>query len=108
MKIEKKEHMEAYVIHTIANIGSNIKTARERRGLSVEKLAEISFCNVGIIESIENGDVDAKFSNIVRVLASLYMDGDIEKIACPGSDEVGVFLSRYYTVAGDNVDKFDF
>lgn len=108
MKIEKKEHMDAYVIHTIANIGANIKTARERRGLSFEKLAEISFCTVEIIESIESGDLDAKFSNIVRVLASLYMDGDFEKIACPGSDEVGIFLSRYYKVAEDNVDKFDF
>lgn len=108
MNIEKKEYMDAYVLHIIKNLGSNIKIARERRGLIVEKLAQISFCDVEMVEKIERGDIDGEFSNIVRVLTSIYMDSEIKLIACPGNDEIGIFLSRYYMNVKEDVDKYNF
>lgn len=108
MKIENEEHMKAYSNNMLVKVGSQIKNARNCRGLSIEQVAKISFSDVDIIEKIEYGDMNIKLIDIVRVLTALYIDNDIEKIACPENDDVGIFLSRYYINVEEDVDKYNF
>lgn len=56
MKIEKIERMDTFSLHMLSKVGSQIKIARERRGLNYEKMGEICFCDVKTIKKIESGD----------------------------------------------------
>lgn len=108
MRIEKIEQMDAYVLKLLSMVGSQIKIARERRGLSVKTMGEICFCDIDTVNKIEYGDGSVCFSDVARVLTALYMHSDILRIACPENDDVGIFLSRFYANYEEEADRFNF
>ena len=55
MKIENELHMKTYALHWLSTIGLRLKIARERRGISANKMAEISFCDKTTTEAHRTG-----------------------------------------------------
>lgn len=109
MKIENELHMKTYALHWLSTIGLRLKVARERRGISANKMAEISFCDETTIEAIERGDENMKLVDVIKVLTALYLDKDVQGLACPGDDDVGLFLEKYFRNPDIEIsDKFDF
>ena len=109
MKIENETKMKTYALHWLSTIGLRLKVARERRGISAIKMAEISFCDETTIEAIEQGDENTKLADVIKVLTALYLDKEVQGLACPGDDDVGLLLEKYFRNPNIEVsDKFDF
>ncbi|MBE1426730.1 transcriptional regulator with XRE-family HTH domain [Desulfomicrobium macestii] len=94
-------------------VGKNLKSARLRRELSIQKLAEISELSPTTIEKIEKGDPETPIKNIIDILYAMQIERQILQIANPMKDSYKNHLSEdnfknnYNNIIQDD-KKFDF
>lgn len=72
MSIEAAEEpREAPVASMLNAIGSKIRTLRKERGLTVERLSELSGVSTGIVSQVERGKANPSFSTLVQLAHGL-------------------------------------
>lgn len=78
----------------LVTLGKNIEIARKRRGFSQEYLAGLALVNRNTISRLEKGDPGVSIALVATVLWILQLDENINNLAHPDQDRVGLSLSR--------------
>ena len=88
------ESPPAAVENILTRLGRNIRTARLRRKLSKEKLAERIGISRYVVADIERGKPTTAVAAYVGALWALGLLGDLREVADPDRDEEGKTLER--------------
>ncbi|MBK5276868.1 MAG: helix-turn-helix transcriptional regulator [Desulfuromonadales bacterium] len=97
----------------IETVGNNIRTARKRRGWSLDEMAGSMLVTRKTLSRLESGDPAVGLSVLAVALHCLIMTDDLKKVAAPESDSVGLFyeqqrLPRRVRKKQTPVDDLDF
>mgnify|MGYP002349634056 FL=1 len=84
----------ATVEEMLKRLGRNIRTARLRRRLSMEELAERIGISRYVMADVEKGKPTTAIAAYIGALWALGIHGDIRKLADPDGDEEGKILER--------------
>ncbi len=69
-------------MYNTKHLGKKIRLYRLKKGLTLEKMAEICNLSTKGLEKIEFGDSDPKWSNLAKIAVALGMDlGDLSSCA---------------------------
>lgn len=82
----------AQVSATLTRLGSNVRTARLRRGLSIEQVAARVGCSRFTVASVEKGKPGVSAVAYFTVLWALRLLDDAKHLADPDRDERGQIL----------------
>ena len=94
-RVSKISESPPAAIEEILNrLGRNIRTARLRRRLSMEELAERIGISRYVMADVEKGKPTTAIAAYLGALWALGLHGDIPKLADPDSDEEGKILER--------------
>lgn len=74
-------------------LGKNIRIARLNRNYSAEKLAKLAGTNRETLRRIETGHPGVGIGFVVSVLWALQLDEDLELLAAPSRDALGMKLA---------------
>lgn len=91
-KISKS--LPAAIEEILNRLGRNIRTARLRRRLSMEELAERIGISRYVMADVEKGKPTTAIAAYIGALWALGLHGDIRELADPDSDEEGKILER--------------
>ena len=75
------------IINTLIILGENIKTARLRRKISMEQIAERAGISRATVWAVEKGSPSVSMGTYMQILFVLGMDKDILQVAA--DDELG-------------------
>ncbi len=75
-------------------LGTNIQTARKRRGWTLEEMAGSMLVTRKTLSRLEAGDPAVGLSVLSSALHLLGMVNDLQSVAAPGNDTVGMFAER--------------
>lgn len=78
----------------IKALGDNIQTARKRRGWTLEEMAGSMLVTRKTLSRLEAGDPAVGLSVLAAALHALGMTGNLQNIAAPGNDPVGIFSEK--------------
>ena len=78
----------------VETLGRNIQVARKRRGWTLEDMAGSMFVTRKTLSRLETGDPSVGLSVLVAALHVLGMESDLQMVAAPGNDTVGIFSER--------------
>ena len=78
----------------IAVLGANIQTARKRRGWTLEEMAGSMLVTRKTLSRLEDGDPGVGLSVLAAALHLLGMVNDLQIVAAPRNDAVGMFAER--------------
>jgi transcriptional regulator with XRE-family HTH domain len=90
MKIKDNSHPTCNLAR---DLGSRIRSARIRRKISQNGLADITGLSRSSIQSLERGDLSISLGIVLNVLWSLGLANEVALIADPGFDRDGLSLS---------------
>ena len=65
----------------LTSVGQNLKLARLRRSLSASQVAERADISRSTLHLLEKGDPGASLGNLLRVMAALGLEGDLNLLA---------------------------
>jgi transcriptional regulator with XRE-family HTH domain len=82
------------VVHALRKLGDDVRTARRRRRIPVELLAERADIARMTLHKIEKGDSGVAIGNYAAVLFSLGMLERLADVADPRFDLVGLELDK--------------
>jgi transcriptional regulator with XRE-family HTH domain len=102
MKSKLKEFCPEEVAQIARQMGERISTARKRRKLRQEDLADRTGLSRSTIQSIERGEITCSVGALFNVLWSLGLAEGLQLIADPGLDREGLTLS----ISADNKRVF--
>jgi transcriptional regulator with XRE-family HTH domain len=77
-----------------ARISGYLRLAIERRGLTYEKVQELSGVNPESMGKLMSGDPQTSLDTIIRILLALRMSKSLGKLLDPSDDEVGCFYAE--------------
>lgn len=88
------------------SVGRRIRTYRLQRGLSQEKLAELSGCHPTYIGQLERGEKNATLDSIARIASALQISLSqlFEKLGCQ-EDGRNIPLACYEFLAAKKQDE---
>ncbi|MFC1681310.1 helix-turn-helix transcriptional regulator [Pseudomonadota bacterium] len=96
------------VEQAIRRLGSNLRTARLRRNLTIEDVAEKIGTGRHAVIAAEKGKPSTSSAVYTALLWTYDLLGPMEMLADPATDEVGVALSlRRERARGDNTKELD-
>ena len=75
------------IINTLKILGENIKTARLRRKISMEQIAERAGISRATVWAVEKGSPSVSIGTYIQILFILGLDKDILQVAA--DDELG-------------------
>jgi transcriptional regulator with XRE-family HTH domain len=78
----------------VKTVGSNIQTARKRRGWSLEKMAGAMLVTRKTLSRLEAGDPSVGLAVLAAALHTLDLTDDLLQIATPERDSVGLFHEK--------------
>lgn len=95
----------------IVRLGEHVRIARKRRGLTMEEMAARMYVTRKTLFRLEKGDPGVRLTVLASALWVLGLDKDLEKVALPEHDEVGIYREKQKlpervrkTKAPDNLD----
>lgn len=86
--------LPAKVKEALGYVGRNIKLARVNRAFTQQHLADLIGVDRNTIRRIESGDPGVSFGLIAHTLWALQLDQDLQILAKPENDKLGLSLSR--------------
>ena len=89
-----KEGLPTAALNALSILGANIRTARKRRGWTLEVMSSSMFVSRKTLASLEDGDPSVGLAVLAAALHALNMVKDLQKIADPSEDQVGMFNER--------------
>ena len=66
--------MDTYKKEILFNIGQKIRIERTKKGLSQEKLAELTEMSIKTLGKIERGQTDFVITNLISIASALNVD----------------------------------
>lgn len=78
----------------VETLGRNIQVARKRRAWTLEEMTGSMFVTRKTLSRLEAGDSSVGLSILVAALHVLGMGDDLQMVATPGKDTVGIFSER--------------
>lgn len=81
------------VEHTLKTLGANLRTARLRRGLTIEEIGQRTGVGRRAVMDAEKGKPSTAIAVYVGLLWALDLIGQLDDVAAPGKDEEGLALS---------------
>jgi transcriptional regulator with XRE-family HTH domain len=87
-------HPSSAVRRALRKLGLDLRTARRRRGLPAEVIAQRAFTSRPTLRRVEAGDHGASIGIYAAVLQALgFLDG-LGELAQAGNDEIGLALAE--------------
>lgn len=77
----------------LSNLGSNILVAIKRRKLKRQDVADQALMSLPTLRAIIKGDPTVGIGCYLAVLSVINLEDDLEKVADPRNDEIGMELS---------------
>jgi transcriptional regulator with XRE-family HTH domain len=81
------------VRRALRKLGTDIRDARRRRGLTAEIIADRAFTTRPTLKKVEEGDAGVGIGIYAAVLNALGLMGGLADVADPSVDELGLRLS---------------
>lgn len=75
-------------------IGSNIRTARINRNMTIKELANRIHVDEKTISRLENGKPSTNLKNLISILVVFNLESNLDCIANPETDQVGKALAQ--------------
>ncbi len=82
------------VAQVISRLGENIRIARKRRAMTLDDMASRVFVTRKTLSRLENGDPGVSMAVVASALWVLGLDKDLQGIADPEQDRVGIHRER--------------
>ena len=92
MKRAASDFMLEGVEDLLVQIGSNIKTARMNRNMTISELANRVHVDEKTISRLESGKPSSNLKNLISILVVFGLENSLLNIANPQNDEVGKHL----------------
>jgi len=89
-----KEGLALHAQQAIEVLGTNIQTARKRRGWTLEEMAGSMLVTRKTLSRLEAGDPSVGLSVLAAALHVLGKVNDLQSVVNPGSDTVGIVLEK--------------
>lgn len=89
-----KEGLALQAQRATATLGDNIRIARKRRGWTLEEMAGSMLVTRKTLSRLEAGDPSVGLSVLAAALHALGMAKDLQSVAAPGNDTVGIFSEK--------------
>ena len=89
-----KNSLPPEIVHIISKLGERIRIARKRRSLTMEEMAGRMFTTRKTLGRLEKGEPGVSLAVFTSALWVLGLDRELEKVALPEQDEVGIFHER--------------
>lgn len=89
-----KEGLPSPAQQAVEAVGRNIRTARKRRGWSLDEMAGSMLVTRKTLSRLEGGDPAVGLSVLAAALHALKMTDDLKKLAAPENDSVGMFYEQ--------------
>ena len=93
MKRAASDFMLEGVEDLLVQIGSNIKTARMNRNMTISELANRVHVDEKTISRLESGKPSSNLKNLISILVVFGLEDSLLSIANPQNDEVGKALA---------------
>lgn len=78
----------------LRTVGQNLRTARVRRNMTLQELANRMHVDARTISRMEKGDPSINFKNLVTALIIFGIEDSVFNLADPDQDQVGKALER--------------
>jgi transcriptional regulator with XRE-family HTH domain len=91
-----KEGLPAEALHALEIVGGNIRTARKRRGWTLDAMSASMFVSRKTLASLEAGDPSVGLAVLAAALHALNLANNLKLIADPVNDQVGMFNERQH------------
>jgi len=82
------------LLKQLKDIGINIKSARKKRKFTISDMALRCKVSKDTITRVEKGDPAVAFGIVAQVLSILGLSKDLDLIATPETDELGLLLAE--------------
>lgn len=89
-----KNSLPSEISEMVVRLGEHIRIARKRRGLTMKEMASRMFVTRKTLSRLENGHPGVSLSVFVLALWVLGLHDDLQKIALPEQDKVGIFYEH--------------
>ena len=89
-----KEGLALSAQQATATLGDNIRIARKRRAWTLEEMAGSMLVTRKTLSRLEAGDPSVGLSVLAAALHTLGMVNDLQGVAAPGNDTVGIFSEK--------------
>ncbi len=89
-----KKSMPHEIEQVILQLGNRIKIARKRRGLTMKEMSSRLFVSRKTLSRLEKGDSGVSIAVFTSALWVLGLHKELEQIALPEKDDVGIFYER--------------
>jgi transcriptional regulator with XRE-family HTH domain len=89
-----KEGLTLPAHQAIEVLGANVRTARKRRGWTLEEMAGSMLVTRKTLSRLESGDPSVGLSVLAAALHVLGMVNELKNIATPENDTVGIFSEK--------------
>lgn len=99
------------VLNHLKKLGNNIRLARTRRGFTQAHLGNLVLADRNTIRRLENGDPGVSLGIMATTLWVLQLESDLDGLARPENDQLGLSLSGATTtqrVRMKKQDEYDF
>lgn len=80
--------------HKINAVGSHIRLARKRRGLTMQAMADRMFVTRKTLNRLESGDPGVSFGILASALLTLGLENDLSHLANPEADRTGNMIDK--------------
>lgn len=90
----QKQSLPPEIVNTIARLGDHIRIARKRRAIPMSEMASRMFVTRKTLSRLENGEPGVSIGVLAVALWVLGLDRDLQSVALPEKDQVGVYLER--------------
>jgi transcriptional regulator with XRE-family HTH domain len=89
-----KSMLSASARDSLAEVGRNVDLARSRRNLRIATLCEAAGITPQTYRRLVKGDPGVSLGVAAAVLNALNLEGDLQALADPRTDKVGLMMER--------------
>ena len=91
---DSRECLPVQMQEQLRRLGDNLRTARKRRRISMEDMAERMSVNRSTLARLEKGEPGVSLSVLAEALWVLNLQNDLTALATPEKDEIGMFQEK--------------
>ena len=91
-----KEGLPTAALNALATLGENIRIARKRRGWNLDEMSSSMFVSRKTLANLEDGDPSVGLAVLAAALHAFNLVKDLQQIADPVNDQVGMFNERQH------------
>jgi len=108
----QKKSLPPEIVNSLSQLEDHIRIARKRRTITMDEMASRMYVTRKTLSRLENGEPGVSLAVFALAVWVLGLDKELQNIAAPEQDKVGIFLERQRLPKRirriDSADNLDF